>query len=165
MPIEEPFWREAACPNWWVSWKKTSYRNAMYSGWLWGPENSESGKLTLQPKIKPGPRQMRSRFSCEQKVDARWCCSQPAFQTSSTHGNKHVQRPRTQRGTAGCRTHLKNLALGVGTEPWQTRLPALLKVCHHIVNVKKTGFSNGKSAFITLSKLTNNTRSNCSNVK
>lgn len=38
----------------------------------------------------------------------------------------------------------ENLVLGVGTEPWQIRLPALLKICHHVVNVKRQVFQMGK---------------------
>lgn len=38
----------------------------------------------------------------------------------------------------------ENLALRVGTEPWQIQLPSLLKICHHIVNVKRQVFQMGK---------------------
>lgn len=57
--------------------------------------------------MKSEPREMRSRFSWKQEVDAQWCCRQAALQMSSTHGNKHVQRPHTQWEAAGCWTQLK----------------------------------------------------------
>lgn len=137
----------------------------MHSGQRWGPGNGDGSKLTLQTQNEIRAWEDEIQIFLRAVLRAEGGCSMVhRQQTSSAHGNKHVQRPHTQQGAAGCRTS-DNLAPRAGIEPWQILLPALLKICRHIINVKRQVFSNGKSTFITLGKLTDSTRHNCSNVK
>lgn len=117
----------------------------MHSGQRWGPGNSDGSKLTLQTQNEIRTRGDEIQIFLHTVLRAEGGCSVVSRQQMrSTHGNKHVQRPHTQQGAAGCRTS-DNLAPGAGTEPWQIALPALLKICHHIINVKRQVFQMGKA--------------------
>lgn len=120
----------------------------MHSRQLWSPGKSDSSKLTLQ-----SPNEIRDWgdeiqiFLCA----VLWAEGgySAVLQAASFSYELHTWEqtcPKASHPTRSCwvLNTSENLALRAGTEPWQIWLPALLKICHHIVNVKRQVFQMGK---------------------
>lgn len=97
---------------------------------------------------KPKRNQSLGRWDPDFPVSRRWMLGGAAgrqlFKWAPHMGTKTCPKASHPTGSCWVPNTSENLVLGVGTEPWQIRLPALLKICHHVVNVKRQVFQMGK---------------------